>query len=98
MPSETDTAVEMPTGQEGLGRSILIAVGASVVATSGIIGFFIGNNGSEVVSEIPLFGGLIVLPTTPVSMTLYGIVLSTIVLVCLFGLVELASRMEDDPQ
>lgn len=95
VPPESDTVVEASPGREGLGRTILVAVGVSVVAISGILGFFIGSNGAEAVPEAALFGGLLVLPTTPLSMTAYAVVLSSVVLVCLFGLVELASRMED---
>jgi hypothetical protein len=96
VPPESEPAVETPAGREGLGRSILLAVGVGVVATSGLLGFFIGSNGAEAVPEASLLGGLLVLPTTPLSMTLYGVVLSTVVLAVLFGLVELASRMEDE--
>lgn len=96
MPPESESAVEAPAGREGLGRSILLAVGVGVVATSGLLGFFIGSNGAEAVPETSLLGGLLVLPTTPLSMTLYGVVLSTVLLAALFGLVELASRMEDE--
>lgn len=94
MQSESDTAVEAGAGREGLGRSILVAVGVCVVAVSGLVGFFIGSNGAEAVPEVALLGGLLVVPTTPWAMSLYGVVLSGTILVCLFGLVELASRLE----
>ena len=98
MPPESDTVAEPVTAaaEDGRGRSILLAVGVCVVALSGVLGFFIGSNGAETVPRSALFGGLLVIPTTPLWMTAYAVVLSTLVLVVLFGLVELASRMEGD--
>ncbi|MDS0298896.1 hypothetical protein NDI76_09075 [Halogeometricum sp. S1BR25-6] len=98
MSSESDTVTEpvTSTAEDGRGRSILLAVGVSVVALSGVLGFFIGSNGAEAVPRSALFGGLLVIPTTPLSMTAYAVTLSTLVLAVLFGLVELASRMEGD--
>ncbi|ELZ34560.1 hypothetical protein C474_02606 [Halogeometricum pallidum JCM 14848] len=98
MPPDSDTAAEPTpsTAKDGNGRSILLAVGVTVVALSGVLGFFIGTNGAETVPRSALFGGLFVIPTTPLSMTAYAVTLSTLVLVVLFGLVELASRMEGD--
>ncbi|SFR68702.1 DUF7520 family protein [Halogeometricum limi] len=95
MQPQSDTSVEAATGRPGLGRSILLVVGLSVVAISGLLGAFIGSNGAEAVPEAAVLGGLLVLPTTPLSMALYGVVLASVVLAALFGLVELASRMED---
>ena len=97
MPPESDTVTEpAAAAEDGRGRSILLAVGVCVVALSGLLGFFIGNNGAETVPQSELFGGLLVIPTTPLSMTTYAVVLSTLVLLVLFGLVEVASRMEGD--
>ncbi|RDZ61621.1 hypothetical protein C5B90_18500 [Haloferax sp. Atlit-12N] len=76
------------------GRRILFIVGASVVAISGILGVFIGENGGQVAAEISLFG-LLSLPTTPLAFSLYGMVLSAALLGVLFGLVEYASRVEN---
>ncbi|WP_411963498.1 hypothetical protein [Haloferax sp. YSMS24] len=76
------------------GRDILLLVGASVVLISGILGVFIGANGGQVVAEVTFFG-LLSLPTSPVAFSLYGMVVSALVLAVLFGLVEFASRLED---
>jgi hypothetical protein len=84
-----------PSGQTGLGRTILLAVGATVVAISGVLGFFIGTNGAEVAPQSAVLGGALTLPTTPLAMTLYAMAVSTVVLVSLFGLVSLASRFDD---
>ncbi|MDS0292718.1 DUF7520 family protein [Halogeometricum luteum] len=98
MPPESDTVTEPVTAEaeDGRGRSILLAVGVCVVALSGVLGFFIGSNGAEAVPRSALFGGLLVIPTTPLAMTTYAVALSTLVLLVLFGLVELVSRREDD--
>ena len=96
MPPESDTAVEPAATRDGQGRSILLAVGVGVVAVSGLLGLFIGSNGGEAVPRAALLGGLLVLPTTPPAMTAYAVALSTLVLAVLFGLVELASRVEDE--
>lgn len=76
------------------GRPILLAVGVSVVLVSGLIGFFIGSNGSVVGPEATLFG-VVTVPTTPATMAGAGMVLSVLLLGTLFGLVELATRLEE---
>ncbi|MGQ4555060.1 DUF7520 family protein [Halobellus sp. GM3] len=86
-----------PTGRPGLGRKILLSVGASVVAISGIVGWIVGSNGAEAVPESTLFGTGLSIPTTPTTFALYGVVVSALILGVLFGLVELASRLEDGP-
>lgn len=76
------------------GRPILLAVGVSVVLVSGLIGFFVGSNGSVVGPEATLFG-IVTVPTTPATMAGAGMVLSVLLLGTLFGLVELATRLEN---
>ncbi|KAB1188383.1 MULTISPECIES: hypothetical protein [Haloferax] len=76
------------------GRNILLLVGATVVVISGILGVFIGENGGQVTAEVSLFG-VLSLPTSPLAFSLYGMVVSALVLAVLFGLVEFASRLED---
>ena len=76
------------------GRDVLLLVGASVVVISGILGVFIGENSGQVTAEVTFFG-LFSLPTSPVAFSLYGMVVSALILAVLFGLVEFASRLED---
>ena len=76
------------------GRRIFVVVAASVVALAGVIGFFVGSNGADVAPTISVFG-LLAIPTTPATLTLYGMVLAVVALAVLFGLVTLASRFED---
>ena len=82
-------------GRPGLGRAILLVVGAGVVALSGIVGWIIGSNGAEAVPETTILGTGLSVPTTPGTLALYGVVLSALVLGTLFALVEFASRVED---
>jgi hypothetical protein len=79
--------------EHNAGKRILLVVAAAVVATSGIVGFFVGSNGSVVGPEAALFG-LVTVPTTPATMAAAGVVLSAAMLAVLFGLVELATRLE----
>lgn len=76
---------------EGTGRRILLLVGASVVAVAGLIGFFVGTN-----NEVATFDafGVVTLPGSGLAVAAYGVVLSGLALAVLFGLVELASRLE----
>lgn len=76
------------------GRRIFGVVAVTVVALAGVIGFVVGSNGAAVAPTIAVVGG-IDLPTTPVTMTLYGMGLATLSLAALFGLVTLASRYDD---
>ena len=77
------------------GRRVFGVVAVTVVLIGGLLGFFVGSNGAEVAPTIPLVGGLS-LPTTPLTVTLYGMVLATLFVGALFGLVTLASRFDDE--
>jgi hypothetical protein len=76
------------------GNRIFLVIAVTVVVLAGILGFFVGSNGAAVAPTIPLLGGL-ELPTTPVTMTAYGMVLAVVSLAVLFGLVTLASQFDD---
>ncbi|MFC6825446.1 DUF7520 family protein [Halopelagius fulvigenes] len=97
MSAESDSTNrgEPASGTPGLGRRILLGVGAVVVALAGIVGFFVGSNGAETVPRAAVLGGLVTIPTTPLSMSLYAVFVTTAVLAALFGLVAVASRYED---
>lgn len=81
-----------PAGTPGLGRRILLAVGAVVVVLSGGIGWLVGSNGA--LETAAVLGTGFTIPVTPGTVALYGLVVSTTLLGGLFGLVELASRLE----
>jgi len=74
------------SGDPGLGRRILLAVGGIVV--------LLGSNGA--LEAAAVLGTGFTIPVTPGTVALYGVVVSTAVLGGLFGLVELASRLEAD--
>lgn len=82
------------SGDPGLGRRILLAVGGIVVVLSGGIGWIVGSNGALEVAAV--LGTGFTIPVTPATVALYGVVVSTTILGVLFGLVELASRLEAD--
>ena len=96
MHSDQDAdGTDAAPGRPGLGRKILLGVGASVIAISGVVGWIIGSNGAEAVPESTILGTGLTIPTTPVAMGLYGMAVATLLLGTFFGLVELASRLED---
>jgi len=84
----------LQTGTPGLGRRILLSVGALVIVISGGLGWFVGSNGQ--LRDAAVLGTGITVPVTPVALAAYGIVVSTVILGGLFALVELASRIEAD--
>lgn len=75
------------------GRRILLAVGLAVVAVAGLIGFVVGTNNADRAATTELFG-VVAVPVTGPSMALAGVVLAALALGTLFGLVELAARLE----
>ncbi|MFB6090475.1 MAG: hypothetical protein ABEJ97_05390 [Halobellus sp.] len=81
-------------GRDGLGRRILLVVGASIVVISGGVGWLVGSNGAAVASEIAILGSGVTIPVTAPAIALYGVVISSAILGALFGLVEAASRAE----
>lgn len=76
------------------GRGIFVVIAVTVVLLAGIIGFFVGSNGSTVAPAIQVAGGF-ALPTTPVTMTLYGMGIAVLSLGGLFGLVTFVSRYDE---
>ena len=89
----TDGATDT-SGDPGLGRRILLTVGATVILLSGGIGWLVGSNGA--IETAAVLGTGLTIPVTPGSVALYGLAVSAAILGVLFGLVELASRLEDD--
>lgn len=89
MPAETGGPAEVASG-----RRILLVVGGICVPLAALLGLFVGENGATTVSEVSVFG-LVALPTTPLTMALYGAVVATVALVAAFSLISLASRFDD---
>jgi ABC-type antimicrobial peptide transport system permease subunit len=88
---------ESTPGVSGLGRRILLGLGGSMVLLGGLLGFFVGSNGSETLTELTLFDVLTV-PVSPLAMTLYGMVVVAVAIGLLYGAVSLASRYDSNAQ
>jgi hypothetical protein len=71
----------------------LLAVGGVVVLTTATIGYVVGTNNAGRVPPVDLLG-LVTVPTTGAAWATVGVVVATTGLALLFGLVELASRLE----
>jgi hypothetical protein len=92
---DTRSDTDVSPARSGLGRRILLSVGVVVVALAGVVGFFVGSSDATSASTVAVFGGLMAVPLTPLSMALFAAVVATVVLSTLFGLVALASRYDD---
>lgn len=74
------------------GRRYLVGAGVAVTLFAATAGVVLGAN-SPATSTTVL--GVVQLPVTPVSLGLYGLVLGGTLVATLFGLVTLASRLEE---
>ncbi|WP_253737310.1 DUF7520 family protein [Halohasta salina] len=84
---------ESTPGVSGRGRRILLGLGAGGVLLGGVLGFFVGANGGEALTEVTPFGVLTV-PISPAAMTLYGMIVVGVAIGLLYGAVSLASRFD----
>lgn len=89
-----DVAHEPRDGDGQTGRRLLLVLGGIVVLLAGVVGFFVGSNSAESSPTFEVFSTL-VLPTTPLSVALYGMLLAGLVMGGLFAAVEVASRYDD---
>ncbi|CCC40770.1 hypothetical protein [Haloquadratum walsbyi] len=83
-----------PQGQPGLGRRILLTLGGTVIILSAGIGWIVGSNAAQTVARIKILNTPVAIPITPLSLSLYGILVSSLFITVLFGLVLIASRIE----
>lgn len=83
-----------PQGQPGLGRRILLTLGGIVIILSAGIGWIVGSNAAQTVARIKILNTPVAIPITPLSLSLYGIIVSSLFISVLFGLVLIASRIE----
>jgi len=83
-----------PQGQPGLGRRILLTLGGIVIILSAGIGWIVGSNAAQTVARIKILNTPVAIPITPPSLSLYGILVSSLFITVLFGLVLIASRIE----
>ena len=76
------------------GQPIFAVVAVLVVLVSGGMGAVVGASGQERAVAMDLLG-LVSFQMTPVSMAVFGMVVTAAVLALLFGLVSVASRYDD---
>lgn len=84
-------------GVTGLGRRILLGLGGLMVILGGCLGFIVGANGGETLSEISV-GGVLTVPVSPGAMAIYGMVVIAVAIGILYGAVSLASRYDTNAQ
>ncbi|ATW87271.1 hypothetical protein halTADL_0458 [Halohasta litchfieldiae] len=84
-------------GVAGLGRRILLGLGGLMVLLGGLLGFIVGANGGEALSELTVFG-IVTVPISPGAMTLYGMVVIAVAITVLYSAVSLASRFDSNAQ
>lgn len=75
------------------GRPIFLAAAATVVLATGGLGFVVGTTGQERGRSMDLL--VTQFQMSPLSMALFGMVLTTVVLAALFGLVSFVSRYDE---
>lgn len=76
-------------------RSIFAVVAVVVIALSGLMGAVVGTTGQERGKAMELFG-VELFQFSPVSMALFGMVLTACVLALFFGLVNTASKHDSE--
>ena len=77
------------------GRPYLIGAAVTVVAFAGVAGYTLGSNSP---AETATLASVLTLPVSGLSLAAYGVGLAGLVVGLLFGLVSLASRLDDaDP-
>lgn len=100
--SESELTDDRPSDADApsiRGRTILVAVGVSVVLTAGILGLFVGALGAEQLTELVVFN-LFAVPMTPLWVAGYAMAATTTVLIVLFGVVAFAAQFDtrgDEP-
>lgn len=84
----------MTTDSTVSSRPIFAAVAVIVVLIAGGIGAIVGASGQERAVAMDLLG-VLSFQMTPVSMAVFGMVVTAAVLALLFGLVSIASQYDD---
>ncbi|MFC4356368.1 hypothetical protein ACFO0N_00225 [Halobium salinum] len=81
-------------GSRYRGRRALLLVGLAGVLSGGVLGAFAGSNSAETVPTVDLFG-LVTVQTSGTTLGVFGAFVGLAIVALLFGLVEVASRLED---
>lgn len=76
-------------------RPIFLVTAAVVVLVAGGIGFVVGTTGQNRGTAMAVFG-VPLFEMSPATMALFGMALTTGVLILLFGLVSYASRFDNE--
>ncbi|WP_266075954.1 DUF7520 family protein [Haladaptatus caseinilyticus] len=76
-------------------RPIFLATATTIVLVAGGIGFVVGTTGQNRGTTMDLFG-VPLFEMSPIAMALFGMVLTTFVLILLFSLVTYASRYDTE--
>lgn len=76
-------------------RPIFLVTAVTVVLAAGGIGFTVGTTGQSRGKTLSLFGAPL-FDMSPVSMALFGMALTTAVLIVLFALVSFASQYDSN--
>lgn len=76
------------------GRRLFLLVAPVVVVLCGVVGALVGANAAERGAAVVVFG-VLTLPASGLVVGAFAALLATVVLASLFGLVELASRLDD---
>lgn len=77
------------------GRPLFAAAGAVVVVMAAVIGAVVGATGEARGATMEFFG-VSLFGMTPVSMAVFGVLVTSAVLALVFGLVSLASRYDTE--
>jgi hypothetical protein len=76
------------------GRRIFVLAAPVIVALSGLVGAFVGAGAAERGSAVVVFGA-VQLPSSGLAVGAFAAGLAVVVLATLFGLVMVASRLDD---
>jgi hypothetical protein len=77
------------------GRRIFVLAAPIIAALSGLVGAFVGAGAAERGAAVVVFG-VVRLPPSGLAVGAFATGLAVVVLVALFVLVELASRLDDE--
>lgn len=75
------------------GRKLFLLAAPIIVALCGVVGALVGANAAQRGADVVAFG-VFTLPASGIAVGAFAVGLAVVVLTALFGLVELASRLD----
>lgn len=75
------------------GRKLFLLAAPIVVVLCGVVGALVGGNAAQRGADVVAFG-VVTLPASGIAVGVFAAGLAVVVLTALFGLVELASRLD----